>query len=139
MMQNKNVFSRLLNLTGLFTIIYMILIFILSSIPGRYIGMKGFTLIDKWVHMIEYSILGVLILLTLKNRIINNKIRIISAVALSTFYGITDEIHQLFVPNRSFDYFDILADFIGSCAGVLLFYIVSSLLCSAGQRSDTCN
>ena len=38
----------------------------------------------------------------------------------STLYGVLDEVHQLYVPNRFFDYNDILADAFGSLVGVLL-------------------
>jgi VanZ family protein len=37
----------------------------------------------------------------------------------ATIYGITDEYHQIFVPNRIFSFTDIIADFTGSL--VILF------------------
>jgi VanZ family protein len=36
-------------------------------------------------------------------------------------YGISDEIHQYFVPGRSADVMDVAADFIGAALGVLLY------------------
>ena len=42
---------------------------------------------------------------------------VLAAVLISTLYGVTDEYHQLFVPGRSFDVFDMAADAIGSVAG----------------------
>lgn len=42
---------------------------------------------------------------------------ICAAVLISTTYGISDEYHQLFVPGRTFEGIDILADFIGSMVG----------------------
>jgi VanZ family protein len=42
---------------------------------------------------------------------------VVAAVVISTLYGVSDEYHQLFVPGRSFDVFDMLADFIGSVVG----------------------
>ena len=39
------------------------------------------------------------------------------AVAISSLYGVTDEYHQLFVPGRSFDVLDMLADALGSVVG----------------------
>ena len=39
------------------------------------------------------------------------------AVALSTGYGVTDELHQRFVPNRHADPWDVVKDFGGAVAG----------------------
>ena len=41
----------------------------------------------------------------------------VGAMLISSLYGVTDEYHQLFVPGRSFDVLDMLADTIGSVAG----------------------
>lgn len=37
-------------------------------------------------------------------------------------YGATDEIHQRFVPGRSSDVFDLLADAIGASVAAVVFY-----------------
>ena len=42
---------------------------------------------------------------------------VVGAMLISSLYGVTDEYHQLFVPGRSFDVLDMLADTIGSVAG----------------------
>jgi VanZ family protein len=42
---------------------------------------------------------------------------VFGAVLISTLYGVSDEYHQLFVPGRTFDVFDIVADAIGSTVG----------------------
>ncbi len=42
---------------------------------------------------------------------------VVAAIAISSLYGISDEYHQLFVPGRSFDVLDMLADAIGSVVG----------------------
>ena len=36
------------------------------------------------------------------------------AFLFTSLYGVTDEIHQRFVPGRTFDYFDMLADATGA-------------------------
>jgi VanZ family protein len=41
-----------------------------------------------------------------------------AAVAGAVLYGLTDEIHQLFVPGRSFQATDLLADLVGAALGV---------------------
>lgn len=41
---------------------------------------------------------------------------LIVPVIFATGYGLTDEIHQLYVPGRSFEWADLLADFLGATA-----------------------
>jgi VanZ family protein len=42
---------------------------------------------------------------------------VITAILISSLYGVSDEYHQMFVPGRTFDVLDLLADAIGSVAG----------------------
>lgn len=39
-------------------------------------------------------------------------------ISICTAYGLSDEIHQSFVPNRVFDWYDLLADFLGVCFSI---------------------
>ncbi|MCL2049195.1 MAG: VanZ family protein [Defluviitaleaceae bacterium] len=45
------------------------------------------------------------------------------AWAFASFYGITDEIHQHFVPGRVMSFTDVLIDSAGALAGVGVFYL----------------
>ncbi|MDD3453486.1 MAG: VanZ family protein [Bacilli bacterium] len=76
--------------------------------------------IRELMHLFEYLILGILIINVLKQHNIENKLIIIS-FCLCFIYATTDEIHQLFVKNRTFEYFDILMDMIGSIIGILIY------------------
>ena len=44
---------------------------------------------------------------------------VLIAVLLTSLYGIADEIHQMFVPNRAPDPNDVLADAAGGLLGAL--------------------
>lgn len=44
---------------------------------------------------------------------------LLTAIVLATLYGVTDEFHQSFVPNRMTDPKDLLVDFLGATAGAL--------------------
>ena len=70
--------------------------------------------IQNWtIHIIEYVILSFLLYRALiKSRF--KKYSFALAVILSIFYGLSDEIHQLFVVGRSFDVLDLVFDFIGA-------------------------
>ncbi len=43
------------------------------------------------------------------------------AVFFATAFGFSDETHQAFVPGRDCDVFDVLADFAGAAAAVVIF------------------
>jgi VanZ family protein len=42
---------------------------------------------------------------------------VVLAIAISSLYGASDEYHQRFVPNRTFDVLDLVADAVGSVVG----------------------
>ena len=42
---------------------------------------------------------------------------VLAAVVISSLYGMSDEYHQLFVPGRTFEVLDMIADTIGSVVG----------------------
>lgn len=50
------------------------------------------------------------------------KTYIIIAVTATSFYGVSDEIHQYFTPNRSVDIYDWVADTLGALAGGLIWH-----------------
>jgi len=95
-------------------VVYMIAIFVESSIqhppspPGP--------ITDKHVHALIYVGLCALIVRALAGRW---RARVTTAVAtlaiaLTTLYGVTDELHQHFVPTRSMDAGDLAADAVGA-------------------------
>jgi VanZ family protein len=44
---------------------------------------------------------------------------LVGAIGASTLYGVSDEIHQMFVPPRRADPYDLLADALGACAAAI--------------------
>jgi VanZ family protein len=97
------------------SIAYLGIIFYLSS-QSKPLDMDiGFKGIDKFLHIGEYAMTGFLLFFSLKKSGV--KRAFIVAFILSTAYGISDEIHQSLVPNRSSDLFDIIADMLGSFIG----------------------
>jgi VanZ family protein len=102
--------------------IYCVIIFIGSSIPGDRIDIDG-PGIDKLIHTVEYSILSLLLFLSLRlSRTIKTSVIFwISAIG-SSLYGLSDEIHQLFVPLREFDVLDIICNASGSILGAYVMF-----------------
>ena len=82
---------------------------------------------DKVLHCLGYAFLGALFLRAFYTTSISQHVALIFvlSVLLSGLYGISDEIHQSFVPYRDADAMDALADIVGSAfgAGVMLLWI----------------
>ena len=94
---------------------YMALIFFLSSkhlhLPSRL--PEHF---DKVVHALIYMPLAFLFFVSLRKSGFNKYIFLISFL-LAGIYGITDELHQSFVPGRDASAADAFADFFGAVIG----------------------
>ena len=74
---------------------------------------------DKGVHAVEYGGLGLLCYRAFRHAAGDKAARraLLLAVLASTGYGVTDEVHQAFVPLREPDAWDLVADLLGSAAG----------------------
>ena len=105
-----------------FTVIaYCLLIFFLSSqkIPQE---MPGFPGMDLIIHFFEYGFLAFLLcwMLSEESAAFLKKNLFIITWLLTVCYGISDEIHQAFVPTRQMSLWDLLADTLGATAVVLM-------------------
>ncbi len=105
------------------TLIYCVLIFILSSFSKPF--PKSLVLLnDKLLHIVEYSILGFLLarsIFSLDLRY-SKRLLFVSAVILSTLYGISDEVHQSLVPGRNVSFGDMISDGFGSLIGAFGYF-----------------
>ena len=102
-------------------IIYASFIFYLSSLSSLE-GIPSYPYIDKLLHLAEYSVLGFLFGRAIYNYGCKSKARlIIFSILFTTLYGMSDEIHQYFVPLRDSDIMDIAADLIGGAVGSLFY------------------
>jgi VanZ family protein len=114
--------------------LWAVTIFGLSSIPGRAFPSLPIFSYDKFLHAGVYAVLGGLCFFALQKTSGLRTSRLIAlSMALAFLYGVTDEIHQLFVPGRSADPYDAAADGIGGLAGALAAAVVSSF---AKGRAD---
>lgn len=100
---------------------WALVIFALSSIPGTSIPDVGFSFADKVAHICVYGVLGVLFFRAWRRQApaLNDTVALLVSALCTLTYGISDEFHQLFVPNRSADIFDLVADLIGGVLGGL--------------------
>lgn len=81
--------------------------------------------IRECAHSFEYFILGLLVFKNLENLNIK-KIYIITLV-FCFVCAVFDEIHQLFVIERTFQYYDILMDMLGCILMILLIKIYKNV------------
>lgn len=80
---------------------------------------------DKIVHIVCYAILAYLILrgwCVDKNRLPNTK-EVLIVLMVTILYGISDELHQAFVPGRHPSWYDVVADGVGGIIGTLVLAI----------------
>ena len=94
--------------------VQMTLIFIASSIPNL-TQLPG-NMSDKTGHGIGYGLLGIVLLRALaRGRQAGVTLRVVVVtIVCATVYGISDEFHQWFVPGRTADVHDVMADAIGA-------------------------
>jgi VanZ family protein len=97
------------------------LILALSMIPGHSIPDLRILSADKFLHIIEYSVLGFLMVKSL-SRI--SRMPIIIIVTGSLFFAGIDEMLQTFTPGRYPSVYDFLADVLGIFLGLLLTIII---------------
>ena len=104
-------------------LLYCLLIFIQSSHPSPDITPR-WPYFDKVLHFTAYALLGALFLRAFNTSQIKHQLKLIFtlSVLFSSLYGISDEIHQSFVPYRTADVMDTLADILGSAFGVYIFF-----------------
>ncbi len=78
---------------------------------------------DKVHHTYLYAILGLLTFRALSRWPSPiSKWAFLAAIAFNLLYGASDEWHQSFVPNRTPDFFDWLADGAGTVLGVFIYW-----------------
>ena len=97
---------------------YMVLIFVESSMSNAPLPSN---VSDKWAHMAGYVLMSVLAVraahgglparVTVRGALI--------ALLITVGYGALDEFHQWFVPGRTADPFDLLADATGGVIGLI--------------------
>ena len=103
-------------------IIYCLIIFIQSSYPSPE-TVPDLPYLDKLLHFSAYAVLGALFLRAFQTTGFKNNVKLVIMLSIlaSSFYGISDELHQYFVPCRNADIMDVLTDIVGSICGVFLF------------------
>ena len=81
---------------------------------------------DRVIHLVEFAFLGFLIsfgyFMSLKSSLM---IKAVLTTCSGILLGGLDEFHQYFIPRRSVEFFDVIADAVGILIGLLLYYYFS--------------
>jgi VanZ family protein len=96
-------------------VIYMAAIFFVSAQPDPPVP-DGVS--DKRLHAVAYSGLALLVYRAVASRAVTH-VAILSALAIAAAYAVGDEVHQMFVPGRTADIYDVAADVAGASVALL--------------------
>jgi VanZ family protein len=127
-------------------IVFASLIFGLSSIPGDGLPQMpiDWKILPAWIanhpdkiaHGLFYSIFGWLCLRAVTGGTeIRFPLAAIISLLIASGYGASDECHQFFVPHRSCDIWDWVADSVGSSIAIAILYPIYSRKSRTGQSS----
>jgi len=114
-------FERHLFTSWSITVLLALTIFYISSqsFPKGTIG-PNWAIKPFLYHLFIFFIFSLFLSISLAKGKPNNKIFILIAVLIALAYGISDELHQLFVPGRACTISDVLIDAVGvTFAGVI--------------------
>jgi len=101
-------------------------IFSFSSFPGDSLPDLSFEFSDKIIHFTIYLFLMISFFIAINNSNQNNFLRkspVVFSLIITILYGATDELHQYFVPNRSCDIWDFVANTLGAVIAGYIIYI----------------
>ena len=105
-------------------IFYCSLIFYLSSLESIQLPVT-FWNIDKLLHLVEYGALAFLFLFALDKTVTFNKRALsIMTILFCLFYGISDEMHQYFVPGRFACVVDLIFNLTGAYFATNIYFFV---------------
>lgn len=121
-------------------LLMMAAIFVLSGTPRDDLPGLGWweDVFTNGGHALGYALLAAALLYGLSERRVINLRILLLAVLLASLYGVTDELHQGFVPGRSPDWKDGVVDGAGALigAGVYRWLERKRRLRRALQRSE---
>ena len=124
----------------LFIIIWLLVIFLFSNQDGststsltngileKYLFFVDsdifFMIIRKMAHITEYFILGILVLNFINEFKIDKKI--VVSILICFILASFDELHQLFIPDRTGRLLDVFIDMIGDSLGILILSLIKN-------------
>ncbi len=106
---------------------WMAFIFALSSLPSSHVPSTG----SSFGHFGVYFVLGVILFHAFSYETPARDRAFALAVIAASLYGVTDELHQAFVPGRVPDVVDWAVDTLGALAGASVALVLAPRRISA--------
>lgn len=78
-------------------------------------------------HFAEYAVLGLLVLIAVGAYMKSDGKRAMISFLICFIYALTDEVHQLYIPGRTFQLIDIILDTAGAALVMIVFLAVKSI------------
>jgi VanZ family protein len=119
-------------------ILFCLAIFIESSISSDSFPNLKFELSDKLIHLVIYFILFMTAYYSFSNQ---NKFKLffdyplITSLIFTSLFGASDEFHQYFVPGRTCDFYDWVADVIGAVLAIVILLLYKKSLSNNKNKS----
>ncbi|MDX1627946.1 MAG: VanZ family protein [Fulvivirga sp.] len=104
-------------------LLWAVFILVLTLTPGKSIPDLTLLSYDKLGHAFVFMILSFLISKGFQELRRKALISTVTTLVITTFYGFLIEFSQDYIPDRNMDWFDAIANIIGSILGVLVFYL----------------
>ena len=116
-------------------IAYCVFVYIQSSYPAPE-SLPSFDFSDKLYHFAGYALMGILFYRAYQTLPIkdNTSLLILFSMISAALYGISDEIHQSFVPYRDGNLLDAVADALGGVGGVYFYYLWTTAINNRRRR-----
>ncbi|HGY57031.1 MAG TPA: VanZ family protein [Caldithrix abyssi] len=104
-------------------LLMMLFIFVMSSIPDLTQPVLVFDYSDKLIHFVVFGILGVLMArgFARSGNVFIRQHYVLTSIVFAVLFALTDEWHQSFVPGRTADWLDWLADTLGILIFIVLY------------------
>lgn len=119
-------------------LVWAAIIFVESSIPGHAFPSTPLGT-DKLLHVAIFFILGWMLhrAFTHQSSQLVSKMSLYLTLVVTILYGFSDEFHQLFVPGRSADMYDMAADAFGGFLFIVVFLVFHFFRKNASQAGNS--
>ena len=120
--------SKLTLAVTLIAVLYWIVIAVFTHLPSGLIPVRFFNVFDKFQHFTAFLGLAVLLCAVWTNLGASTFRMLVTVLLILAAYGVLDELTQSFIPGRTPDLYDWVADMLGSIAGAGAFGVIRECL-----------